>query len=139
MLVIDDKKKNRRVVCAATEAGYIEYHHLPGAIKTGCQLSPLQSSQYCSHHAPCVTDQDKSDDSLIPSNERIIRVITGKRVTRNKTYYQARIIICYTQMRHLIMNFLNALLYLDNKMINCHSHAQKNIKSLVYQTQPNMH
>lgn len=44
--------KNRRDVCAATEAGYIQYEDLMGAIKTGCQLSPLQNSKFCYYHAP---------------------------------------------------------------------------------------
>ena len=49
--------KNRRNVCAAKEAGLIEYPNLPGAIKTGCQSSPLQTSKYCFHHAPRVGTQ----------------------------------------------------------------------------------
>lgn len=93
MLVIDANQKNRRAVCAATEAGYIKFPHLPGFIKTGCQASPLQTSQYCVHHAPRVSSclllkVPDGDNDPKPANERVVRVITGKKSTRSKTYYQ---------------------------------------------------
>ena len=83
VLVIDGNMKNRRDVCAATEAGFIEYEGLPGVIKTGCQLSPGYQSKYCYHHAPRVTRAGNND-----TEEDIIKLITGKKTTRNGTYYQ---------------------------------------------------
>ena len=83
VLVIDGNMKNRHDVCAATEAGFIEYEGLPGVIKTGCQLSPGYQSKYCYHHAPRVTRAGNND-----TEEDIIKLITGKKTTRNGTYYQ---------------------------------------------------
>ena len=54
VLVIDENMKNRRDVCAATNAGFIEYKEL-GSLKSGCQLSPIQGSNYCVLHAPRVS------------------------------------------------------------------------------------
>ena len=82
-LVIDGNNKNRRDVCAATEAGFIEYKGLPGVIKTGCQLSPGYQSQYCYHHSPRVTRVANED-----AEQKIVSLITGKKTTRNGTYYQ---------------------------------------------------
>ena len=42
--------KNRRPVCNARDAGYIEYPGLPGKIKTGCMKTPKFSSRYCDVH-----------------------------------------------------------------------------------------
>ena len=47
VLVIDGNLKNRRAVCAASEAGYLQYPGVCGTIKSGCQLTPLQTSKYC--------------------------------------------------------------------------------------------
>ena len=51
--------KNRRHVCNAKDAGYIEYPGLPGRVKTGCMKSPQHKSRYCSQHQvlSCVTDK----------------------------------------------------------------------------------
>lgn len=76
--------KNQRNICAATEAGYIEYQHLPGAIKTGCQSSPLSTSKYCYQHAPRVCARDKTSQGLV-------KLITGKKVTRNEVYYEVKV------------------------------------------------
>ena len=51
-LVMDGNMKNRRDVCMAWEAGYIEYEGLEGKIKTGCINTPEQKSQYCTLHKP---------------------------------------------------------------------------------------
>ena len=40
VLVIDGNMKNRRDVCMAKDAGYIQYLGLPGHIKSGYTLSP---------------------------------------------------------------------------------------------------
>ena len=99
VLVLDGNMKNQCNVCAATEAGYIQYPHLPGSIKTGCQLSPPSTSKYCYNHAPRVctglllqeSDLDcKAADSQPTSDsthEGIVQLITGK-VTRSQVYYQ---------------------------------------------------
>lgn len=50
MLVLDGNMKNRRHVCNARDAGYIEYPGLPGKVKTGCMLTPEYKSKYCSEH-----------------------------------------------------------------------------------------
>ena len=47
MLVIDGNMN------VATEAGFVKYEGLPGAIKTGCQLSPMYQSRYC--YSPSLT------------------------------------------------------------------------------------
>lgn len=50
VLVLDGNMKNRRHVCNARDAGYIEYDGLPGKVKTGCMLTPEYKSRYCSNH-----------------------------------------------------------------------------------------
>ena len=40
VIVLDGNMKNRRHVCNAKDAGYIEYPGLPGRVKTGCMKSP---------------------------------------------------------------------------------------------------
>lgn len=104
--------KNRRDVCAASEAGFIQYPSLPGAIKTGCQVSPLRSSKYCFHHAPRISKRSldcnpETEAIASPSTshqeEGVVKFITGKKITRRSTYYQ----VCSTlnelisQVQHL--------------------------------------
>lgn len=99
VLVLDGNMKNRRNVCAAKEAGLIEYPNLSGAIKTGCQSSPLQTSKYCFHHAPrvstqldlCDPDQLENVSSLQPNHtnqEGVVSYIVQKKITRSSIYYQ---------------------------------------------------
>lgn len=86
VLVIDGNMKNKRDICAATEAGYIAYEGLPGVIKTGCQQSPGYQSRYCYKHAPRSTRimiEQQSD-----FKDGIVRLITAKKSTRGGTYYQ---------------------------------------------------
>ena len=59
-LVIDGNMKNRRDVCAATEAGCIEYEGLPGVIVTGCQQTPGYQSRYCYSHAPRISKTNQA-------------------------------------------------------------------------------
>ena len=92
-LVLDGNMKNRRDICAATEAGFIEYEGLPGTIKTGCQSSPLQTSKYCYYHAPRMSQCDPEEDQGTTTTsstiqEGIVKCIMGKKITRNNTYYQ---------------------------------------------------
>ena len=87
VLVIDGNMKNRHDVCAASEAGFVEYEGLPGMIKTGCQLSPTNYSKYCYEHAPRIScrTQDQLSDSR---EEGVVRLITAKKETRGDVYYQ---------------------------------------------------
>lgn len=94
VIVLDGNMKNRRNICAATEAGYTKYAHLPGSIKTGCQLSPLASSKYCYYHAPRASaglylqKPEIPSDVETPTDEGIIQFILGKKTTRSQIYYQ---------------------------------------------------
>lgn len=77
--------KNRRDVCAASEAGIIEYIGLPGHVKSGCQQSPLGMSKYCYSHAPRISWRSIAESK---SEEGIVKLITAKKQTRSGTYYQ---------------------------------------------------
>ena len=82
--------KNQQDACAATEDGFIQYPNLCGSIKTGCQLSPLQTSSYSFYRAPHVSkgfdlDGESADPSYL---EGVVKVIVGKKTTRNTTYHQ---------------------------------------------------
>lgn len=93
MLVIDGNMKNRRDVCAATEAGYSQYDGLPGVIKTGCQLSPGCQSKYCINHAPRIvrrTFEQSESEREEEFKEGIAKIITAKKETRSGKYYQVR-------------------------------------------------
>ena len=81
--------KNRRDVCAASEAGFTTYEGLPGVIKTGCQLSPGYHSKYCYEHAPRISSRTVGEDQALECGEEgIVRLITAKKQTRSETYYQ---------------------------------------------------
>ena len=82
--MLDGNLKNRRDVCSATEAGFIEYSSLPGAIKTGCQLSPCATSKFCYYHAPRVCCPNETDTAM----DGYTKIITAVRETRNGKYYQ---------------------------------------------------
>lgn len=94
---MDGNCKNRRDVCGATEAGFIECSGLIGAIKTGCQFSPMKTTKYCVHHSPRISpmsnlpdpDTTKEDVTTVPSDQHgVLRMIVSKKTTRTKTYYQ---------------------------------------------------
>ena len=78
--------KNRRDVCAASEAGFAEYEGLPGVIKTGCQLSPGYPSKYCYTHAPRISQM--TGQTNVCAEEGVVKLITAKKQTRTETYYQ---------------------------------------------------
>ena len=84
MLVIDGNTKNPRDICAATEA---EFEGLPGAIKTGCQLSPGYQSRYCYHHAPRVSKMEIVGDEN-DQNEGVIKLIISQK--QSDIYYQIK-------------------------------------------------
>lgn len=100
VLVIDGNMKNRRNICAATEAGYVQYCNLPRSIKTGCQLSPLSTSKYCYHHAPHASaglflqerelnsELSSAQPASTPTHEGIVQFILSKKATRGQVYYQ---------------------------------------------------
>lgn len=109
VLVIDGNLKNRRAVCAATEAGYLQYPGLSGSIKSGCQMTPMQTSKYCYHHATRVSKlmppSEVFQESLgygtsqstkeVSGKEGIIKFILSKKQTRNEVYYQVSV-FCQT-------------------------------------------
>lgn len=100
VLVVDGNMKNRRGVCMAKDAGYIEFHGLPGSVKTGCQATPSYKSRYCASHMPqgcepvrCIDDEELNEaGSTIGKSAEvgnvIAEVIVSKKVTRRDTYYQ---------------------------------------------------
>lgn len=82
--MVDGNMKNHRAVCAATEAGYIEYAGLPGSIKSGCTNTPDQVNRFCSLHKPRVLkpiDHHSNDH-----NNKVIELILEKNLQDHKTY-----------------------------------------------------
>jgi len=59
VLIIDGNLKNHRSVCAASEAGYVQYDGLQGKIKTGCTNTPSQKSRFCLIHKPRTLDSQE--------------------------------------------------------------------------------
>lgn len=94
VLVLDGNMKNSRDVCAAVDAGFVEYTGLPGRVKTGCMSSPEQRSRFCSQHKPC---KASSGDESQPPGHRIVETILTKKVTWANTHYQVRAIIVYSR------------------------------------------
>jgi len=95
VLVVDGNMKNRRDVCMARDAGYIEYDGLPGAIKTGCMNTPQKGSRHCSLHTgrACIQQASQSDDEAIVKlsavkGDQIVESILEKKETRTTTYYK---------------------------------------------------
>ena len=105
VLVVNGNMKNRRNICAATENGFLEYEGLPGSITTGCQLSPLVNSQYCSPRFTNIGEGGTASASPVMSSTHYkleTDIITGKHETRKGTYYQVKLTFtiggkqCYT-------------------------------------------
>jgi hypothetical protein len=102
VLVVDGNMKNRRDICYAKDAGYIEFNGLSGSIKTGCVHTPEYKSRYCFQHKiqACDLSQHELDNEtnmtgdhehLKTSNESgdpIAEMIVAKKTTRKQTYYQ---------------------------------------------------
>ena len=82
MLVVDGNMKNHRSVCAATEAGYIQYAGLHGSVKTGCTNTPCQQSRFCKVHKPCVLSVETEKP------HSVIEMILEKRTTRSQNLYK---------------------------------------------------
>lgn len=95
VLILDGNLKNRRAVCSATHAGYIEYSGLPGRVRSGCQNTPSQDSPYCEFHKPILAKPQKFDVSGVESStnsvlteEEPVGIIINKRETRNSVLYE---------------------------------------------------
>ena len=98
--------KNRREVCYAKDAGFIEFEGLTGSIKTGCPATPSYKSRFCENHGnqACILSvNDDTDEDLgeVPGpvmrsrqkkrcsqGEPVAESILAKKVTRKQTYYQ---------------------------------------------------
>ena len=76
--------KNHRAVCAARDAGFVEYSGLPGKVKTGCMNTPKQKSKYCSLHS-CADEND------VGIQGKVIEMVLSKKTTRNNTFY----LVCF--------------------------------------------
>lgn len=106
-LVMDGNMKNRRDVCMAREAGYIEYEGLEGKIKTGCMNTPEQKSRYCTQHKPRACDPGMKccDDETVAephaSGGGIVQVVLEKKTTRTATYY--KVVVVHMYGMHCIM------------------------------------
>lgn len=104
MMVIDGNQKNKRSVCMATDAGFIEYPSLPGTLKTGCTKSPAFKSRFCSQHTPrictsrpkylaaddletCIDKAETTTDTT-PKDVPVIELLLEKKCTRNGEYYK---------------------------------------------------
>ena len=83
VLVIDGNLKNHRSVCAASEAGYVQYAGLPGKIKTGCTNTPCQKSRFCPAHKPRTLTTDNEG-----SSSKVIEMILEKKTLRSHTMYK---------------------------------------------------
>ena len=106
VLVIDGNMKNRRDVCYAKDAGFIQFDGLSGSIKTGCAASPAFKSRYCSQHAnhACTLLHSEEPDEdlgiqtgpMLRSHQKhkksdgelVAEMILAKKTTRKQTYYQ---------------------------------------------------
>ena len=117
VLVLDGNCKNQRDVCAATEAGYIEYPGLVGAIKTGCQFTPMRSSQYCYYHSPRISASHALPDpqtcnepvplTQLPKQHGVVQFIMARKVTRSQIYYQVSHPSMYDELARIMICSLN--------------------------------
>lgn len=105
--------KNRRDVCAATEAGFTEYEGLVGAIKTGCQQSPGYQSKYCYSHSPRIATISSDEPQQSTTKEGVVGVILTMKQTRNGVYYQVYIHVHPTSLS------VDACTVTNNIYINC--------------------
>ena len=55
--------KNHQDVCAAQDAGYVEYAGLPGEVKTDCMDTPEQRTQFCCQHKSHQAHSDSGSDN----------------------------------------------------------------------------
>ena len=120
-LVMDGNLKNRRDVCMAREAGYIEYEGVEEKIKTGCMNTPEQKSQYCTLHKPRACDpitrhcSEETPPEPLARDQGNVQLILEKKVTRTVTYYkvvgQASLILYISgYYLHVQQSFINSLI-----------------------------
>ena len=83
--MLDGNQKNNRPVCAAEEAGFVEYAGLPGKVKTGCMATPEQSSLFCSLHKPRLS---KALPTQLEGHRGVIEMILRKKETRSAIHYE---------------------------------------------------
>lgn len=106
VLVIDGNSKNRRDVCYAKDAGFIQFDGLSGSIKTGCTATPTYKSRYCAKHINqactellALEDVDeelgalsgpavRSHQSKLGPGQIVAEMILAKKQTRRQLYYQ---------------------------------------------------
>jgi len=94
--------KNHRSVCAASEAGYIEYDGLPGRVKTGCTNTPEQKHRFCTLHKPRVLNS-----SCQSSKTAVIESILDKKETRSVTHFKVCIYChCFHWFSHMDLGSL---------------------------------
>lgn len=86
-LVIDGNMKIHRNVCAAKDAGYVEFEGLPGSVKTGCMNTPMQQSVFCDTHEI----RGVQEGGMPPA---VCQMIIGHRYTRAGVMYQVRSLCC---------------------------------------------
>lgn len=97
--------KNRREVCNAKDAGFIQFDNLPGLIKTGCMATPTFKNRYCTEHVnqACTLQNmeiidEELDEPVGPTirslskqksvGDPVAETILAKKVTRKQVYYQ---------------------------------------------------
>ncbi len=105
VLILDGNMKNRREVCYAKDASFIQFDGLPGLIKTGCPATPDFKSRYCIQHKSQACDLqscEEADDKLgVPTGPAlrlhqhkqstgspVAEMIVAKKATRKQTYHQ---------------------------------------------------
>lgn len=88
VLVLDGNQKNNRPVCAAEDAGFVEYTGLPGRVKTGCMATPEQTSIFCPLHKPRHIRQHCSSSSIQKESRHGVIEMILRKDTRNTTHYE---------------------------------------------------
>lgn len=93
VFILDGNMKNHRDVCFAKEAGYVEYHGLPGKIQTGCPNTPALNSRYCTKHIPTTVSLNDDSDTRPKVSQEQQGIVIGKKTTRQSTLYEVRALI----------------------------------------------
>ena len=109
-MVLDGNMKNKRDVCYAKDAGFIEFDGLSGSIKTGCPATPGFKSRYCTRHnnhaCTLLSSKDvdeeldistgpalRSQQSKHTPGDPVAEMILARKTTRKQTYYQVIIAV----------------------------------------------
>lgn len=94
--------KNRRDICGAKDAGWIQYPGLTGCIKTGCMSSPSFKSPFCEEHKiRCA--EDCTSDALV------VEMLLAKKETRSGKYYQVCMYLLVLSPLHLTCIMLSLI------------------------------